>query len=76
MAGPLYFPPGSLSRQGQRAQPNQSKVLTLQKPRSRNTLRGVVGLSGITKLANDEARSRWRRKLGAADSGVRAGRGK
>jgi len=54
-----------------------SKFLTLQKPRSPNRLRDVVGLSGdLSKPAKMKARCCWRRKLGAADSGERAGRGR
>jgi len=50
---------------------------SMQKPRSPNRLRDVVGLSGdLSKPAKMRARCRWRRKLGAADSGERAGRGR
>ena len=46
---------------------------TQTRPRRCQTREGNVR---VNPLANDEARSRWRRKLGAADSGDRAGRGK
>ena len=63
---------------GQRTQPKPIfKFPSLQKPRSPNRLQSVVGLSGeLSKPAKNEARCRWRRKLGAADSGERAGRGR
>ena len=45
----------------------------MQKPRSPNRLRGVVGLSGdLSKPEKNEAWCRWRCKLGAADSGEKS----
>jgi hypothetical protein len=49
---------------------------SMQKPRSENRLQPSWDYRGLSKPAKNEARCRWRRKLGAADSGERAGRGR
>jgi hypothetical protein len=43
-------------------------------PQQAGSRRGTIGV--FAKPARNEARCRWRRKLGAADSGERAGRGR
>ena len=69
----------SASKRGRQlgaARPNQSQVPFLAKAMIRHhaaSRRGTIGV--FAKPSKSEARCRWRRKLGAANSGERAGRG-